>query len=74
MNPEDIVNEKHRENHRAQTDFESRNELRQSNEEEIKVEEELELLVENDRKKGERVVLLISYNVRRISRPYFIWS
>ena len=61
-------------NFEEQTNFQSRNELRQSNEEEIKVEEELELFIEHNRKKGECVVLLISYSVRRIARPYFLCS
>jgi hypothetical protein len=54
------------ENYGRQTNSERRDKLGQSDEEKIEVEKELELLVEHDRKKGERIVLLISYNVRRI--------
>jgi hypothetical protein len=57
------------ENWGGQTNFQSRNELRQSDEEKIEVEEEFELFVEYDRKEGERIVLLISYNVRGVPRP-----
>jgi len=56
------------------TNFQSRDELRQSNEEKIKVEEELELFIEHNWKKGECVVLLISHNVRGIPQPDLLCS
>jgi hypothetical protein len=42
--------------------------LGESDEEKVEVEEELELFVEDDREEGERIVLLISYDVWWISR------
>ena len=45
------------------TDLQSGNELRQCDKQEVKVEEELELLVEDDGKEGERVILLVADNV-----------
>lgn len=51
----------------ALTNLECGNELRKSYEQEIKIEEELELLVEDDGKECKNVVLLISNDVRGIS-------
>ena len=47
------------------TDLQCRNELRQRNKKEIEVEEELELLVEDDRQEGECVVLLVADDIWR---------
>lgn len=52
------------------TDSEGRNELRECDEEEIQVVEELELLVENEREEREDVVLLVLDNVGWVWRLF----
>lgn len=47
------------------TDLECWNELGKSDEKEVEIEKEFELLVYDDRKEGEYVVFLIPYEVRR---------
>jgi hypothetical protein len=42
--------------------------LGKGDEKKVEVEEELELLIEYDRKESERIVLLVSYDVWRISQ------
>ena len=51
----------------ARTNLEGGYKLRESHEEEIQVEEELELFVEYNRQEREDVVLLVSHNVGRKS-------
>ena len=46
------------------TDLQSGNELRQCDKQEVEVEEELELLVEDEREEREHVVLLVAHDVR----------
>jgi hypothetical protein len=46
------------------TNLESRYKLRQSNEEEVKIEEELELLIKHEREEREDVVFLVPDDVR----------
>ena len=47
----------------ARTDLQGRDELAQSDNQEVEVEEELELLVEDDGEEGEQVVLLVPHDV-----------
>ena len=47
------------------TSFESRNELRECDEKKIKVEEELELFVKDDRQEREHIVLLVADDIWR---------
>ena len=56
------------------TDLERRNELRQRNQKEVEVEEELELLVEDDRQERERVILLVSDDVGRELLLKLLWN
>lgn len=55
------------------TNLECGDELGESHKEEVQVKEKLELLVEHDGEKCEDVVLLVSYNVWRVSRlhPFY---
>lgn len=48
------------------TDSKGGNKLRESDEEEIQVEEELELFVQHERKEGDDVVFLVSDEVRGV--------
>lgn len=57
----------------APTDFQGRNELGESNEEEIEVEEELELFIEDQGEECGEVVLLVPNNIGRVPRLYLLW-
>lgn len=58
---------------RRHTDFESWDKLRECDEEEVEIEEELELFVEDQGKECECVVLLVSYNIRGKASPQFLY-
>lgn len=51
----------------GRTNLQSGYKLREGDEEKIKIEKELELLIEDDREEGEDIVLLIPHNVWWIS-------
>jgi len=50
---------------RQHTNLQRRNELRESNKEEVQVEEELELFVEYDWEESEYVVFLVPHDIGR---------
>jgi hypothetical protein len=57
------VNSKCGEEH---TNLQRRNELRESNEKKVQVEEELELFVEYDWEESEHVVFLVPHDIGRV--------